>query len=143
MQVGHQLWQIRLGEILSTHAGIEAVESEEDRIRTIFDGGTCAFPITCRSEELRFEIGGVGAVAVDAEALWNEFWHGREWLWIGFAQSSRRRRVVHTAGYLSAFAPLREPKLLVWSPSGDDGDLPEEAQIPQRSGLRGQARGLR
>ncbi len=59
VQVGHEVGQVGLGEILATHAGIETIEPKEDRIGTIFDGRTRAFPISRRRKDFRFVEGGV------------------------------------------------------------------------------------
>jgi len=59
VQVGHEVGQVGLGEILATHAGIETIEAKENRIGTIFNGCARAFPIARRRKDLRFVEGGV------------------------------------------------------------------------------------
>ena len=48
MQVSHEIGQVGLGEVLATHAGIEAIQAKENGIRAIFDGSARALPIPCR-----------------------------------------------------------------------------------------------
>src|SRR3974390_3004196 len=50
----HQARQIRGGEIVSAHAGVEAFEPEINRVRAVFDSGLGAFPIASRREQVGY-----------------------------------------------------------------------------------------
>ena len=51
----HQRRQIRLGEIVGAHPGVELVEAEINRVRAVFDRGAGAIPIAGGREDLRAE----------------------------------------------------------------------------------------
>ncbi len=52
VEEGHQPWQVGHGKVVGTHARVEALQAEVDRVGTIFDGGAGTFPITSRCQAL-------------------------------------------------------------------------------------------
>jgi hypothetical protein len=48
----HQRRQVGLRDVFGAHAGVEALESEVDRVGAILDRGASAFPVAGRGEQL-------------------------------------------------------------------------------------------
>jgi hypothetical protein len=57
MQIGHELRQVSLLEILGPHAGIEATYTEEDSIGAVLDRCADAVPFPGRGENFRLTEG--------------------------------------------------------------------------------------
>ncbi len=53
MEIVHERRQIRFGEVLRAHAGVELRQTEVDGVGAIFDCGAGAFPVAGGSEQFR------------------------------------------------------------------------------------------
>lgn len=62
MQKLHELRQVRLGEVMGAHPGVELVEAEVDGVCTVLHGGFRAFPIASRGEQFRQTQAGLATV---------------------------------------------------------------------------------